>query len=393
MTYINNFFRNILLVLISIFFTVAIVEFILRVFDLPPYTDHLPVGIYEKDDQTGFRFKPNTKNYQSAYEYKVNIEINSIGLRDHKYFDETIAPHVFAIGDSFTEGGHGLVLEKTIPKVLENKLGKNVINLGIGGIGTREEMFLYEKYLNKFTTKPKISLLFFYVGNDLYDNGQSENGAVGTVVDGYRIPKAYEADKIKVNGNTVSLLNKNGDIIVKQTDNEYHPRFTIGLPFIEQTKIYNIIINLLPLSGKRSCAIPISIPDLFDKNFDWNKSIELRETKKWILKFRNLSLEFGVMPLVVIIPAKYQVIPELLIDLPECGASNNINTDGSINVVKEYLDEIGIKYIDISQEIRKNILDVDRKELYFVSDSHLTPVGAEFVANKVYNKIKDVFPK
>ena len=179
---------------------------------------------------------------------------------------------------------------------MENNLGKNVINLGIGGIGTREEMFLYEKYLNKFTTKPKISLLFFYVGNDLYDNGQSENGAVGTVVDGYRIPKAYEADKIKVNGNTVSLLNKNGDLIVKQTDNEYHPRFTIGLPFIEQTKIYNIIINLLPLSGKLSCAIPISIPDLFDKNFDWNKSIELRETKKWILKFRNLSLESGVMP-------------------------------------------------------------------------------------------------
>ena len=382
-----NVLRNLALVLISVMLMISLTEVSLRFFDLPPYPDHLPVGIYESDDQTGFRFKADTKDNQSAYEYKVELEINSIGLRDRKDVTEKTVPYAFAIGDSFTEGGHGLILEKTIPKVLESRAGKYVANLGIGGVGTREEVYLYERYLTRFLSKPKLAILFFYVGNDLYDNGQSEHGAVGAVIDGYRVPRSFGAEQVSVNGNIVSLKNKKGGLIKSERDREFHPRITIGLPLIEQTKIYNMLVNALPMSGKRPCAIPVAIPGLFDKHFDWDKSVEWRETKKWISKFDRLSKESGVVPMVVIIPAKYQVIPELLRQLPECGAPESIDTDTSINMLRGFLEKEGIKYLDVTDEIRKSVPETDRRKLYFVSDSHLTPSGADFVAGKVFNVI------
>lgn len=386
---IANALRNLVLVLVSVALTLLLAELALRIFDLPPYPDHLPVGIYQIDAQTGFRYAANTIDYQSAYEYKVELEINSMGLRDRKDVTEKTVPYAFAIGDSFTEGGHGLILEKTIPKILESRLGQYVANLGMGGIGTREEMYLYERYLNRFVNKPKFSVLFFYVGNDYYDNAQSEHGAVGTVVDGHRVPKSYGAEKVYVNGNTVRLLNKQGEILKEEEDREFHPRLTIGMPFLEQTKIYNIVVNSLPSSGKRPCSIPIAIPGLFDKNYDWEKSVEWIETGKLISIFVSLSKDAGATPMVVIIPSKYQVMPELLRQMPECGNPGNIDINTSINILRNLLEREGIKYMDIADEIRENIPESDRQKLFFVSDSHLTPAGAEFVADKVFHAIND----
>ena len=152
-----------------------------------------------------------------------------------------------------------------------------------------------------------------------------------------------------------------------------------------------MIINTLPIkqpmTGKRPCTIPIAIPGLFNKHYDWDKSVEWRETKKWISKFERLSKESGVTPMVVIIPAKHQVIPELLSQLPECGVPENIDTDTSVNMLRGFLEKEGIQYLDMTDEIRKNIPETDRQKLYFVSDSHLSPRGADFVAGKVFNVI------
>jgi hypothetical protein len=383
--------KNLSLVLFSVALSVLSVEFTLRFFDLPPYSDHLPAGIYQSDNEIGTSFAPNKKDYHSAYEFKVEVDINEMGLRDHKNLTATSVPFAFAIGDSFIEGT-GLDIDATIPKKLEVKLGKSVANLGLSSIGTREEIYLYENYLSRFKNKPKIAILFFYVGNDYFDNAMSEHSPVTRVIDGHRIHRTESADKVATSGNTIYLLDKQGKILSEKKDNEFHPRLTIGIPFLEQTKIYNILVNSLPMSGKSTCAIPVAIPGLFDKHYDWDKSVAWRETRKWISRFDSLSKESGVVPMVVIIPAKYQVIPELLRQLPECGATESIDTDASVNMLRGFLDIERIKYLDMTDEIRKSVPETDRQKLYFVSDSHLTPSGADFVAGKVFSFIKENYP-
>lgn len=386
--------KNFILLLISILISLTFAEVLLEVFDLPPYSDHPQQGIYEGDNETGYVFKPNTKDWLMSYEYKTLMEINSIGLRDYNTITENSEPFIFAIGDSFVEGGHGLNIEKTIPKLLENKINKTVVNLGAGGYGTREEIFLYKRYLNKFRKKPKIALLFFYVGNDYFDNAMSINGPVTRVFNGYRFHKSQGGALVEVKGNTVRLLDNTGKLVVESQDREFHPWATTGWKFLDQTKVYNIIINgvhFLFLDKNPKCEnFQISVPGLFNKKYKIEDGIEWRETKKIMLDFISISRETGIAPAVVIIPTKGQVSPQLFYN-SGCGQPEDIDLYSSINVMKDFLNSEKIPYVDILNEMTNKIPSDKRLNYWFIVDSHLNPKGAEFVAESIKGFLADRF--
>ena len=65
------------------------------------------------------------------YKKPITYEYNSRGFRDQEWPND-LSDVVWCIGDSFTSG-IGQPFEETWPKVLENKIKKRCINLGLDG--------------------------------------------------------------------------------------------------------------------------------------------------------------------------------------------------------------------------------------------------------------------
>lgn len=124
----------------------------------------------------GWRHIPNSAWWFDVSGGRVPIRINSKGLRDRE-FDYEKPPRVFRIlvlGDSMIEGSQ-VAAEKTFPKQLERQLNEGnpittfeVINTGMGGYGTDNEVLFYQYEGAKY--QPDLVLLAFSMANDVYDN-------------------------------------------------------------------------------------------------------------------------------------------------------------------------------------------------------------------------------
>lgn len=112
-------------------------------------------------------------------EFDHRVRINSFGLRDNEHSLKKPAgvTRILVLGDSFAEGKQ-VLLEETFPKQLESMLRSQssnrrweVVNGGVSGYGTAEEIKFFELYGRVF--EPQIVILAFFVGNDLEDNRNS----------------------------------------------------------------------------------------------------------------------------------------------------------------------------------------------------------------------------
>lgn len=131
--------------------------------------------VWEFDPRLGWRHRPGSSGLLVSPEFSVPIEINTDGLRDRLY-SRAKSPGAWRLavfGDSFAEGW-GVPVQASVSKVLEQKLQQNrpnqtteVINFGIAGYGTDQELLLYETQGRSFS--PDLVLVFFYA-NDLWNN-------------------------------------------------------------------------------------------------------------------------------------------------------------------------------------------------------------------------------
>ena len=92
---------------------------------LPQDVDNI-LNIFQPDLLVGYIYQPNAKASESGREYEVSYKTNSLGLRDSEYdLNATGVFRVLLLGDSFSES-HGLRLEKSLPKQIEQKLQKEL---------------------------------------------------------------------------------------------------------------------------------------------------------------------------------------------------------------------------------------------------------------------------
>jgi len=110
--------------------------------------------------------------FKSLYpgEFNTAIRINSRGLRDHEYnYWRNSKRRVVVLGDSYANG-HGVELEETFSKVLEDMIGKDnieIINAGHKGYGPQEEIMYYRHEISNY--QPDIVLMAIFMGNDIHD--------------------------------------------------------------------------------------------------------------------------------------------------------------------------------------------------------------------------------
>ena len=157
--------------LLCLMFLAVACELLLRMF-----APQLLVPRYVTDSGFGIRVHwPNISIHHTTPDYRVNIRTNSMGIRADQEFTCDKPEGVFRIivlGDSFTFG-YGVEVEQTYGAALERILveqgtSAEVINLGVSGAGTAEELIMLNNVGLRFD--PDLVVVGYYsndVTNDM----------------------------------------------------------------------------------------------------------------------------------------------------------------------------------------------------------------------------------
>jgi hypothetical protein len=139
-----------------------------------PQVYRRPPRVWQFDADLGWAHVPAGKGRLVTPEFNVEIRINADGLRDGDYARQKSGNtrRVLVFGDSFAEGW-GVEVEESLSKRLEVCLrdrgsrAAEVINFGVAGYGTDQELLLFEK-LGRHYQADVVVVLFY--GNDLWNN-------------------------------------------------------------------------------------------------------------------------------------------------------------------------------------------------------------------------------
>lgn len=130
---------------------------------------------FDHDPVLGGRLRPGFEGRFSSPEYDTRWVINASGHRGDRAGPRVPGRfRVAAVGDSFTFG-YGVEAEEAWPARLSSLLPRRgdataeVINLGIGGYGTVQEVTWLAENLES-ALDPDLVILGFYPGNDLSDS-------------------------------------------------------------------------------------------------------------------------------------------------------------------------------------------------------------------------------
>ena len=134
---------EIALLLASAGVSLILAEAMLRILDRGPLpVNPVPGDFWRHDAQLGWSNSPGAVGVFDHPRFRINVHANSKGLRDREYaYDRTPGTRrILVIGDSFV-WGYGVEQDETFPKVLESRLpGVEVINAGVAGYGTDQEL-------------------------------------------------------------------------------------------------------------------------------------------------------------------------------------------------------------------------------------------------------------
>jgi hypothetical protein len=150
--------------LFGLFFACVLGEIALRV------TDYEGLSLMYKDAALGQKYKPGAHAivYSDESRKKVDIRINSLGFRDAEHsFGKSAQKRVLILGDSFV-AAFSVEQQDAFPALLQKLSSWEVINFGVAGFGTAQELLSYEEYGRKF--HPDFVVLCFFSGNDVSDN-------------------------------------------------------------------------------------------------------------------------------------------------------------------------------------------------------------------------------
>ena len=160
----------------SLLFSVVLVEAGLRLAGVE-FSSHT-----RWDRHRGFATVPNS-TWKHDTEGESDIRINRFGFRDENWSvnadDETV--RVAVLGDSFV-AAHEVDEDERFTELLEEELDSatnsarvNVMNFGVRGYGTAQELMTYRHVVRDFD--PDVVLLAVFTGNDIVNNCRALQGA------------------------------------------------------------------------------------------------------------------------------------------------------------------------------------------------------------------------
>jgi hypothetical protein len=179
---------DIALLVASLLVSLIFGEAILRVFGRGPLrVNPVPGSFWRHDRLLGWSNSPGADGVFDHPRFRINVHINSKGLRDREYAYERSpgTRRILVIGDSFV-WGYGVEQHETFPKVLEALLPRvDVINAGVAGYGTDQELLWLRSEGVRY--RPDLVILVM-CGNDDDENNSD------LVYNVYHKPRFRQAD-------------------------------------------------------------------------------------------------------------------------------------------------------------------------------------------------------
>ncbi|MDB3886239.1 SGNH/GDSL hydrolase family protein [Candidatus Pelagibacter sp.] len=327
-------FKNTLLVFISLFFSLLILEIFLHKFDYK-------------------FFKKKIREYN--YEFIANYKYNKEGYRDEEFFKDE--KKIILIGDSFVFGS-AVDEPYTIDKFLEKKyLDKNnkkinIFNLGVPGADINDYLNILKKNISSSVEK---IFIFIYVDNDIYSN--------------------FGKDSLKMNIikyiDNLKFLNLLSSNLIKDriTNLDFYDDYQINEKYkkIFQSKLANPYLLSLKYRGNFS--------DYYNQMFVWFKNSEKENLKK-IIEISNQNKSELIF---VLIPSKFQVKLEYQ-TLPKKEFEYKFDTNKVVNnnvqiAMIEWFKEKNVNIVDLLPVLKKS-----KKLNYYIIDDHFNKFGNELTS-------------
>jgi lysophospholipase L1-like esterase len=132
----------------------------------PTSFSHVP-GLYSDDPGYGVIFTPGFEGELAHPAGGIALRINRLGLRGPEPTALVVGPRWLLLGDSYVMGLQ-VPEERTVAARLQERLGVPVINGGVSGMDTWDEIALHGLVRSELSISGTI--LVIYTGNDLVDN-------------------------------------------------------------------------------------------------------------------------------------------------------------------------------------------------------------------------------
>lgn len=162
---------NLSLIIVSTLFTLLLSEIALRLMGFESlYVSPERDRFWKYDSLLGWVHKPGQEGIFETPQFRTVVRINDKGLRDrqHTYERQNDMERVLVLGDSFA-WGYGVEESERFSQLLEQSLGVEVINAGVSGYSTDQELLWYKNEGIKYETDLVILVV---AGNDVGDNDQ-----------------------------------------------------------------------------------------------------------------------------------------------------------------------------------------------------------------------------
>src|SRR6185503_3636202 len=167
-----------LLFIISISIALGVSEYLVRRYFPQVKSEHNQL-FCQYDEVLGWKFIPYKGGKHITPEYTTSESFNSRGVRgpDRLYDKESRERRILVLGDSFAEG-YSVEFEELFSSLLEHnlkarndKFSYSVVNMGIAGYSTDQELLLFQREGKKY--HPDLTIIMFYE-NDPWYNTQTQ---------------------------------------------------------------------------------------------------------------------------------------------------------------------------------------------------------------------------
>jgi len=334
--------------LLSVCVTLGALEVGMRLFAPQPTKVSVPAII---DPDLIYRLPAHARGTDVKEEFAVKIETNSQGLRDREYPAEKsagVVSRILVLGDSMTFA-EGAEAEETYPKVLERALADRygagryeVINAGIRGYGTDQELVLFERLVPIY--HPDIVLLAFFAGNDFDDNVYGSLFAV----EGDRLVRLPLSDESSPKYRYYR----------HQSFIQTFPGYRI---LIEHSHLMNFVRRWWAAKEFSRLFATAEKPDPVWEERAW------RLTRSILVAWVERARGRGIRPLIVMIPSWNQIY-----------VGRDEKVDPRTERVIALARARGVPVIDSRQALRAGTQA--RGPVFHPRDRHLTPYGHRLVA-------------
>ena len=203
---------NLSLIIISILFALFLSEIALRLIGLNPlYVSPERDRFWKYDALLGWAHQPGQEGIFETPQFRTVVRINEKGLRDreHSYERQNDTERVLVLGDSFA-WGYGVEESERFSQRLEDALDIEVINAGVSGYSTDQELLWYRNEGIKYETDLVILVI---AGNDVGDNDRELVNTIYykpkfVIEEGQLVPTGYPIPRTSLQGKFIYSLSQ-----------------------------------------------------------------------------------------------------------------------------------------------------------------------------------------